>query len=732
VHPLLVYAGIETAIAVLGLLELLVIPLVSGLYLAGPASGLAGMLLRGAVAAICLLPPAILMGASLPAIVRWVEAGPRGVSWWGALYGANTAGAVFGCLFAGFYLLRLYDVDVATFVAAAINLSVALLSVLFAMWAPRRSLPDRDNKDDAPVKPVRLTIHAAIALSGATALGAEVVWTRLMGLTFGATVYAFSIILAVFLSGLALGTALASALLRGRDARLALGWCQFGSAFGIAWAAWMIAAWFPYWPVNPALAAGPAAVFEFDLVRSVWAIAPATIFWGASFPFAFAAASGAADAGRTVGHIYAANTLGAIAGALIVSLILIPAIGTQNTQRVLLVLAAASGFLMLLPFIRERRSLALEMGAGFALGFAVLMTLSLPAVPGELIAYGRRIATTMGEADVLYAAEGRNTSIAVTRWKADGAIQFHVAGKVEASTESYDMRLQRMLGALPALIHGDPKSVLIVGFGGGVTAGSFTRYPGVSRIVICELEPLIPPASTRYFAAQNYHVMSDPRTRIVYDDARHYVAATAETFDIITSDPIHPFVKGSAALYSKEYFEAVKAHLNPGGIVSQWVPLYESDAETVKSEIATFAAVFPHVTLWANLNEGKGYDMVLVGQVDAPKIDLDAIDARLARPDYGPARQSLADVQLADDALFLTYAGDAAGLAPWLKDGAINRDKDLRLQYLAGLALNRSEQDAIYRQIRRYWTKPLGLFAGSETRKDAFYTRMSEALPSGE
>jgi spermidine synthase len=297
---------------------------------------------------------------------------------------------------------------------------------------------------------------------------------------------------------------------------------------------------------------------------------------------------------------------------------------------------------------------------------------------------------------------------------------------VEASTEIYDMKLQRMLGHLPALIHSNPRSVLIVGFGGGVTAGTFTTYPNVSRIVICELEPLIPPASTRYFAEENYGVMNDKRTEIVYDDARHFVAATPEKFDIITSDPIHPFVKGSATLYSKEYFELVKSHLNPGGVVTQWVPLYESDVATVKSEIATFFSVFPFGTVWANNVNGQGYDIVLVGQLEPPTFDLDALQAQLDKPDYARVKRSLMDVSMASAAdLFSTYAGNSVELKPWLKDAAINHDTDLRLQYLAGLALNHAEEDKIYREIMQYWTPPKGLFSGSPERMNALFTAMT-------
>ena len=148
----------------------------------------------------------------------------------------------------------------------------------------------------------------------------------------------------------------------------------------------------------------------------------------------------------------------------------------------------------------------------------------------------------------------------------------------------------------------DLRSVLVVGCGAGVTAGSFVLYPEVERIVICEIEPLIPEEVTKFFKQANYDVVHDWRVEIVYDDARHFILTTQEKFDVITSDPIHPWVKGAAALYTKEYFELCKRHLNPDGLVTQWVPLYESDDATVKSEIATFFDAFPNGTLGATMS----------------------------------------------------------------------------------------------------------------------------------
>src|SRR5262249_29690227 len=438
------------------------------------------------------------------------------------------------------------------------------------------------------------------------------------------------------------------------------------------------------------LSTNPWYTFQIDLVRCLWAILPATLFWGASFPLALAAAARKdEDPARLVGGIYAANTAGAILGALSFSLILVPWVGTQGAQRILSVLSAASGALILMPLVARARSAAGALGLTAALVIAGFFVSHVGGVPGMLIAYGRRIMTSMGRSKILYAGEGINSSIAISRWD-DGAVQFHVSGKVEASTEPYDMRLQRMLGHMPAIFHPNPKSVLIVGFGAGVTAGTFVTHPGIERIVICEMEPLIPPTATQYFARENYNVMHDPRTQIVYDDARHFILTTREKFDIITSDPIHPWVKGSATLYSKEYFDLVKEHLNPGGIVTQWVPLYESDSQVVKSEFATFFNAFPSGTVWGNTN-GGGYDTVALGQVEPARIDLDSIQQRLERPEYQQVAMSLREVGFTTMySLLGTYAGRASELQPWLEGAPINRDGNLRLQYLAGLALNTS------------------------------------------
>jgi spermidine synthase len=713
-HPLRLYALVEFGIAVCGVLVLFGMPLVDGIYTAAVGHGLPAILFRALICGVCLLPPTFLMGASLPAASRWLTATREGISWMGLLYGANTAGAVLGCLLAGFYLLREFNMTAATFAAAGLNVTVALVSLAIAGRTPERAGGEAPGTSpDAGAG--YWAVYAAIALSGATALGAEVIWTRILGLLLGATVYTFSIILAVFLVGLGLGSGAGSLVLRVVKPRHALGYCQLLLVAGIAWTAWMLSASLPYWPVNPLLSTSPWFTFQVDLARTIWAILPATLLWGASFPLALAAAAKpGTDPARLVGGIYAANTGGAILGALMFSMVLVPWIGTQGSERALIVLVAASALIVLGPVvIRARTAIGTAALAG-SLAVAGLIVGNVSGAPAVLIAYGRRMINSLGRSEILYTGEGMNSSIAISRWN-DGAVQFHVSGKVEASTEPYDMRLQRMLGHLPALIHPNPRSVLVVGFGAGVTAGSFVTYPGIQRIVICEMEPLIPPIATRYFGRENYNVMNDPRVQIVYDDARHFVLTTREKFDIITSDPIHPWVKGSATLYSKEYFELVKQHLNPGGVVTQWVPLYETDEPTVKSEFATFFDAFSDGTIWGNSN-GGGYDTVALGQLGPARIDLDALPERLAQ--MPAAAASLREVGFPSImSLLATFAGRASDLAPWLAGAQINRDGNLRLQYLAGLALNTSMESTIYGEILKNGRIPQDLFAGSQDKR---------------
>jgi spermidine synthase len=662
---------------------------------------------------------------------------------------------VSGCLLAGFFLLRVYDMATVTYVAFALNVTVAAIALVLAAAPARYEVPadPATNGREAGAWAVYLTI----ALSGMSALGAEVVWTRLLSLMLGGTVYTFSLILAVFLIGVGIGSTHGALLARRAvSARVALGVCQWLLTAAIAWTAVMISESLPYWPIIPGTSPSPWYTFQLDLVRCLWAVLPPACLWGASFPLALAAvATRGQDPGRLVGGVYAANTIGAIAGALVFSLLLVPAVGTAGAERALIGLATAAALVALMPLLRPAPGRVRLGGAAVlagALGAGGWLAWGVTPVPWALVAFGRETVSMLpqsapgivekvpdepGDADVFctYVGEGTNVSVAVTMTR-EGVRSFHGAGKIQASTQPADMRLQRMLGHIPALVHKKPGSVLVVACGAGVTAGTFVLHPDVKRIVICDIEPLVPTVVTPMFSEENYHVVDDiarenPHTvnskqvEVVYDDGRHFLRTTREKFDVITSDPIDPWVKGCAALNTVEYYRMCREHLNPGGSVSLWIPLYESNLDTAKSVIATFFQVFPHGILWANERDGTGYDAVLFGQVEPTVIDVDEFQRRLDRPDHQLVKESLRDVGFGEGLdwvveegidLLATYAGQAPLLKEWSRGAQINTDRNLRLQYLAGMWLNTSMREQILGSIRAYYRFPDQTFVGSPER----------------
>jgi spermidine synthase len=458
---------------------------------------------------------------------------------------------------------------------------------------------------------------------------------------------------------------------------------------------------------------------------------PGAILWGMSFPLALGAvAARGQDAGRLVGGVYAANTLGAIIGALLTGLVLVGTVGSQVAQQILIGLAALSGLLMLMPADGEaRRPLAstpvVVIGVALVAG---LLARVVPPLPGILVAYGRYAATWVGQNEIIYVDEGVTASVAVSRTPS-GVLNYHNAGKVQASSEPQDMKLQRMLGHITTLVPRNPTKVLVIGCGAGVTAGAVSIDPMVKEQIIAEIEPLVPRVVSTHFAEHNFDVINNPKVTVHLDDARHYLLTTNEKFDAITSDPLDPWVKGAATLYTREFFQVVKEHLNPGGVVTLFVQLYESSEAAAKSEIATFLEAFPNGAVFANTINGAGYDLVLFGQLEGGKIDVDAVQRRLSDPANSAVTESLRQVGIftAID-LFSTYAGGRSDMQRWLSDAIINTDRNLKLQYLAGLGLNMYQSDAIYQAMKQDAKYPEDLFTGSPETLLELRTKMQANL----
>jgi spermidine synthase len=549
----------------------------------------------------------------------------------------------------------------------------------------------------------------------------------MLSLLFGATVYAFSVILAVFLIGLGIGSAAGAVLVRKLPRPdIGFGICQFLLVLAIPYAGYAIHFVIPELHFVTSHENWLKDSLD-DLLRCAVAVIPATSMWGASFPLALAAAGPQAqDPGKSVGRVYAANTIGAITGAMIVSLLMIPLLGTPGSQQALTLFSVLATIIILgaalLRMARTEKEAKLNSFRSLV-QFAVLIAITvaagvmtnrgIPGIQAGMIAYGHRVKDWKRPWEYLYMGEGLNASVAVSRERQDKFRQLHVGGKVVASNLVFDMRLQRMLGHLPSLIHPAPKSVFIIGFGAGVTAGTLTLYPGIERILIVEIEPEVAKASARYFKAENYDVLNDPRTEIIYDDARHFMTTTKERFDIISTDPIHPYVKGAASLYSKEFLELSAKRLNPGGIVSQWVPFYETNEAAVKSGIATFFEAFPNGSIWNSREDRRGYDVVMIGHATPIRIDDWKIQHRMNANAHVRNSLSAVNIRSALDML-KTYSGSPRDIRRWLSDAQLNLDRNLRLEYLAGKSLHTQRQDDIYFKMVRDLRYPSDLFITSK------------------
>jgi spermidine synthase len=313
-----------------------------------------------------------------------------------------------------------------------------------------------------------------------------------------------------------------------------------------------------------------------------------------------------------------------------------------------------------------------------------------------------------------------------------------------------------MLGHISALACKTPSNVsdvLVIACGAGVTAGSFVTYPSVKQITVCDIEPLVPKIVTPMFSKENYglmdgiaaenpHAVNGKKVQAVYDDGRHYIRTLPldAKFDVITSDPIDPWVKGTAALNTLEFYQMCKSHLKPGGVMTLWMPLYESNLESAKSMIATFFQVFPQGMLFSNDDHLEGYDAVLLGQATPSPLNIDQLIELLERPDYQQVKQSLTDVGFGAENFWMAYADSnpvinllstfavrSKDLDPWTKNAQLNRDRDLRLQYLAGMHFNSYLGTAILQNILYYYRFPEDLFIGSPENIQALKQSLSTA-----
>jgi spermidine synthase len=607
-HHLRLYAAAEVAAALVALATLPTLALLQHLAAGLGPEPLAGwglpLAARFALAWTFLAVPTVAMGATLPLLVARVGQGGALARRVGRLYAANTFGAVAGTVLAGFVALPGLGERGTLAVFACLGVLVAGVAWL-AEAAVAPALP--------PPGPAKAAARRAWllypAFFGFVALASELVWTRVLLLHLGSRVYAFALILAVYLAGIAAGAALVRK--RVRDPRRALAGCQIG--VGVAMAL-QVPLFGRFGEVLGWLAAhGHLTTFAGLQLALAVAVAAAlalpTMAFGASFPLAVAAyPSAASDEART-GTVAAANTGGAIAGTVLGPLVLVPLLGSQNLILVLGGASAVAGALLASsPAVR-------------AAGCAVA---ALLAVEGALVPPGTvlRGAAAIADGTVETIRESASATVVVRRF-ADrrGAWRSLELNGVNVAGTSPELRaIQRLQGHLPLLLHPHPERVLHIGFGSGGTAWAVAQHP-VKAITVAEISPEVLEVSGSVFADVNHGVLADPRVRVVLNDGRNVLLATREKFDVILSDSIHPVWAGNSTLYTREYFELCRRHLRPGGVVSMWLPLYSLTTESYLAIVRAFSEVFPSTCIWYDpvvLNEFT----VVTGSIDPGPVRL--------------------------------------------------------------------------------------------------------------
>jgi spermidine synthase len=548
--------------------------------------------LRWLGAAVLLLPPATALGATWPVLAR--TAGTRGAA---LLYAANTSGAVLGVLATTFVALPAVGVRATEVSAAVLGLAVAAVG----LWLGSPPTGDVLAPDEAPRLPPRTVLAASFA-SGLAALGLEVVWLRLAAVALGATVQAIGWVLATFLATVALGAAAGRRWPADPRTGLVGGLAAMGALSLVGAALWgqlpLIVAAVYQW-------AGPEAMLPSSALVAAVAMGGAPVASGVAFSCAVRCLG--TDLERSAGSLYASNTAGSIVGSFVGGLWAVPVLEVRGAVWLFAGVAALAA-----AGVARRPWPALP---------ALLLALAVPRWDARLYAVGvhlrisdfadpsvsaiRRFADEGWE--LLLYDHGTTGAVAVGRAVDSGNVWLSINGKVDASTGD-DMPTQVLSGTLPTSVAASPGDVLVVGLASGVTAGAVLRDPRVEHLTIAELEPAVVRAS-HFFDHVNGEPLADPRTTLVVDDARAVLSRGDRRWDVVVSEPSNPWITGVSSLFTLEYWELLRGHLQPDGVVCQWVQLYGMGPEELRGILRTFLTVFPDTWLFESI---EGSDVLLI------------------------------------------------------------------------------------------------------------------------
>jgi spermidine synthase len=688
-NPLLWYGLAEVLVGLLALPTAAaldaIVRLYATFYPALPDAFVPLTLVRFAFSFVVLIVPTTLMGATLPIAVKSSLLRAEGLGQRiGLLYATNTAGAIVGTLLTGFYLIGGIGVDASLRLAAALNMLVGVAAMVASLAFKRQqvgvagrllttdpSIAAANSADIAVVERVRGLMLLVFALSGFASLALEVIWFRLLALFLEVTTYAFTIMLATFLCGIAAGSYLITPFMRRRLAwlellaamELAIGSVSLFSLVALA----CVSAVLPWAePLSGHPFVGEPVLMH---VASFLAIFPTTLLMGIAFPIGMHLyAAGSTDSttcsGQRIGLLYSLNVCGAIFGSVVAGFLLVPRLGSRASLIAIAAISLMSGLLLLTALPRTRRAFAMSAGAiGGALFLAA--ALSVPNPFAVVLAY-----RYPGE-QLLWREEGVQTTVSVHQ-RPNGCRVLYLDGLHQANDSSSMVHVHRQIGHLPMALHHDPKAVLVIGLGGGATAGAVSTHAAADVDVIELSETVV--RGSDWFRHVNHDVLRRPNVRLRIEDGRNYLLLTPNRYDVITADIIHPFHAGAGHLYSAEYFRLARGALKDDGLMLQWIP---PGSETqYKLIMRTFLSVFPNTTLWAS-------GSLMIGTNQRLQLDPTDFERKLQDP---VTRAALASIGLESfQSLLGLYTAGPGELHPFVGPGQILIDDQPMVEYFRSL-----------------------------------------------
>jgi predicted membrane-bound spermidine synthase/tetratricopeptide (TPR) repeat protein len=718
--PIVLYGGLEFFIGLYCILYPWLMSAVKSLFVMTvhaldlPSDGPAVLLLKLLISVLTLLLPTILMGGTLPVLVRFisqsVEESGKNVA---TLYFLNSFGAVLGSLLGGFFLVPMAGLQATVLSAGVVNIFIAVAAFALGtktMLAPAEgeSAPETE-LPSAPDLFVVLAVGVA-GVSGLAAMIYEVAWVRLLIPVLGSSTYSYTLMLVAFISGITIGSWLVSVLIRKWNNLFGvLAVCQL--LIGASMALMLpLYGHVPYifWQLGSMFTRSDATYPVFltlqFLIGLTIMIIP-TIFLGMSLPLASRIATRSVRVlGKSVGTVFSVNTLGTVLGSLAAGLVLIPLIGVRHAMEVGLVLNLACGIVLTvvdtgISNVRRGLQVVLALVVGsltfvFGSDWNQIVTLS-----GVFRQFGnnRQAPATYEEFvkgvranRVLYYKEGASATVGVVQNQSGSGFQnvLIINGKADASSVG-DLPTQVLLGQVPMMLHPKPDTVLVIGFGSGVTSGSVLTHP-VKKLDCVEISPEVIAGST-FFEYVNNNPLGDPRMRLYVDDALAFLKLSKGNYDAIISEPSNPWIAGIGNLYTTDFFEMCKGRLRPQGVMVQWFHLYEIDDATFKLVVQTFRSVFPHVVVWQSLSP----DLLLVGSLDSLVFNEEQFKKKF---ESQAVKKDLERIKVPDPATLASLEMTSEGPArEYASAGPLNTEDKPLLEYWAPRAffVNRGANEII-------------------------------------